>query len=708
MLPTFEMPPQTDASPEAMATRRAVGFGAAAIAVCLVLSHAWVTEDAYITFRYAENFLAGYGPVYNAGERVPGFTHPLWFAVLVVGGLFCDLYWAAIILGAVLTALLVLVLWRVLHGSPQGSLLLAFALVAWFTCPSMLDYQTSGLENALTHLLILCLVAGLVGEVGDKARTVPTSAFFAGLILTNRLDLLFFCVPVGALLVRRLLSAPRKLQLWLRTAAALTPAGLWYSFALVYYGTPLPNTAYAKVGFRSAGETARQGLAYVLDFVAFDPGHAAIVGLCLIIALVTARAWPASGDGHREAMLALALAPWFHIAYVVLVGGDYVRGRFLTPAIVCAVAVAAYGMSRRLSREPAIALLVAAVGAGLPVQFAVDFGNQDQATKTTPAGILRERLQQQAELAHNHLHMSNRREWALALREYARRFGPIVVTYEAAGIAPYQAGPGVSFLDPYGLTDAYTARCPAAPGSRVGHIHHDVPREYFRARGSLSQLPDWQRRVSAMDESLIADAAEMARSVNWRDPADERRYEEVRLLTAGPLLSSSRLGRIGSYAFGSLFHRNVRLVPDGEKLPAVNGIVTCNYTPSFGNPQSILDPASKPEGARWNDPRYAVQLVDRRSAVTITLSDVTLIRRMVIQADSDDQYRVEFSEDGKTFGNPWTVLPVEHFGLRRRATPADFLRRARALRIQPEGSQGEYSVSFLSLLGEPAQPAAPP
>jgi arabinofuranosyltransferase len=35
-------------------------------------------EDAYITFRYAAQFVAGHGLVYNVGERVMGFTSPLW------------------------------------------------------------------------------------------------------------------------------------------------------------------------------------------------------------------------------------------------------------------------------------------------------------------------------------------------------------------------------------------------------------------------------------------------------------------------------------------------------------------------------------------------------------------------------------------------------------------------------------------------------
>jgi hypothetical protein len=47
-----------------------------------VLTRLWACEDAYISFRYVENLLDGHGLVYNIGERVEGFTHPLWLLLI--------------------------------------------------------------------------------------------------------------------------------------------------------------------------------------------------------------------------------------------------------------------------------------------------------------------------------------------------------------------------------------------------------------------------------------------------------------------------------------------------------------------------------------------------------------------------------------------------------------------------------------------------
>jgi hypothetical protein len=41
-------------------------------------------DDAYISFRYAANFLAGKGLVYNAGEHVEGYTNFLWVLIIAL------------------------------------------------------------------------------------------------------------------------------------------------------------------------------------------------------------------------------------------------------------------------------------------------------------------------------------------------------------------------------------------------------------------------------------------------------------------------------------------------------------------------------------------------------------------------------------------------------------------------------------------------
>src|ERR1044072_5834284 len=46
---------------------------------------AWVSDDAFITFRTVDNLLNGYGLRWNVVERVQSYTHPLWMFAIAAG-----------------------------------------------------------------------------------------------------------------------------------------------------------------------------------------------------------------------------------------------------------------------------------------------------------------------------------------------------------------------------------------------------------------------------------------------------------------------------------------------------------------------------------------------------------------------------------------------------------------------------------------------
>src|SRR5215471_1390390 len=84
---------------------------AVALLVISLVRTAWLSDDAYITFRTADNIIHGYGPVWNVDERVQTYTHPLWLAIctpafLVTG----EVFFTAIALGAVCTLAVVALL----------------------------------------------------------------------------------------------------------------------------------------------------------------------------------------------------------------------------------------------------------------------------------------------------------------------------------------------------------------------------------------------------------------------------------------------------------------------------------------------------------------------------------------------------------------------------------------------------------------------
>ena len=78
---------QNSSSPGLSRARNAALVVAATVLFGAFLAHAWVyrflTDDAFISFRYARNLATGHGLVFNPGhEPVEGYSNFLWVLIL--------------------------------------------------------------------------------------------------------------------------------------------------------------------------------------------------------------------------------------------------------------------------------------------------------------------------------------------------------------------------------------------------------------------------------------------------------------------------------------------------------------------------------------------------------------------------------------------------------------------------------------------------
>lgn len=318
----------------------------AVVAVGLVYWRAWVGDDAYITFRHVENFLAGHGPVFNVGERVQGFSHPLWFGLLAALTPLLGAYAAAITLGLVFTVGLFVMLGAALGGRPSGGVVFVLAASALLASRALVEYQTSGLENSLSNLLVCGLCCAVLLRSNDApAPSTGMIAGLCGLLILDRPDHAFLCLPllawilVGA--VRR-----RRIAEFAALAGALLPMVAWYAFATIYYGTPMPNPFYAKLGMER-GEAFRQGMYYLRDYAAHEPLQAALIvlGLLVLFALMIADCRARRpGAGLR---LCLTAGVALQLLAVISVGGDFMRGRFFVVPLVAATILLAWALVNR-------------------------------------------------------------------------------------------------------------------------------------------------------------------------------------------------------------------------------------------------------------------------------------------------------------------------------------------------------------------------
>jgi len=292
----------------------------------LLVRTAWMCDDAFITLRTVDNFVQGYGLVWNIGERVQAYTHPLWMFLLSAFYAFTrEPYFTTLAISMVLSlATVVLLLWT----SHRHLLILLLIGIISIGSKAFADYSTSGLENPLAHLLlvsffILCLRQPL------HQRHVLLLGTLAGLIMLNRLDHGLLVIPA---LLAAAIQLPRRAAVTLLTAAGAPVAG-WLLFSLVYYGFPFPNTFYAKqtLGIPRI-EYLERGVGYVVD--------TAVVDGVTLLGITFAVGWAV---WRRSALTLLAAAAGIllYVLYVVWIGGDFMGGRMFSAPLVASLAVLA-------------------------------------------------------------------------------------------------------------------------------------------------------------------------------------------------------------------------------------------------------------------------------------------------------------------------------------------------------------------------------
>jgi len=118
-----------------------------------VIRAAWLADDAIITLRHVMNFVHGFGPTYNIDERVQGFTHPLWF--LIQSGLtliFKNVFVVNYVLSICLS---LLVFWIFINNVSKNMANAVTVALVMILSRAFVDYSASGLENPLSHLLLI-------------------------------------------------------------------------------------------------------------------------------------------------------------------------------------------------------------------------------------------------------------------------------------------------------------------------------------------------------------------------------------------------------------------------------------------------------------------------------------------------------------------------------------------------------------------------
>lgn len=449
------------------------------IIISLYLHHVHVywflSDDGYISFRYARNLVDGLGLVWNAGEPVEGYTNFLWVILIALGMMLgVEPEWLTPLLG-VAAGLAVLGTITALEARVRGwsdpRILLTPAVLA--VHKSFCGWSTSGLETMLFAALVLAAAVALTREHDHPTEAPYRSSLLFALATLTRPDGGLFMIVAGFFVLWDVLCRRRTLRsavLWGLPYLAIVGAHMLWRHG--YYGAWLPNTFYAKVTVFSWPVSRAYFERFLTDYQLhwFVP--------------FWALGWFARRD-HLSAVLGVMTLVC--LAYITYVRGDFLEYRFMVVLFAPVIWFICRGLALLLSLRvgsPVLRWLGIACGAcGYAALVYTTYRVMgDKAASKTRAGsesieATRSYGQLRAEQGKALRHAIDRGQLPASLR----------IATGAAGALPYYSE--VWVLDFRGLNDTAIARQPVRRATRVGH-DRQATLKYIQSRDAVVHLLD--------------------------------------------------------------------------------------------------------------------------------------------------------------------------------------------------------------------------
>ncbi len=500
--------------------RWGIYIGGGVLYLTVVFHLGWLSDDAFILFRPLEQVLRGRGPVWNPNERVQAFTSPLWFGLLLLMrafsvDVFLNAIWAHFVMAVGL-------LWLYARRLSPWRYLVVILLAV--VSRGFIDFATSGLENSLGYLLITWWVFETVDMLGHR-EAPPSERKLLGLgllssaILLTRLDWVLLITPglIVALFpfFRHTAAAVRKLVAF--GAGLLVPLFLWHTYALIFFGSPLPNTFYAKLTSEVPHTyLAVQGFRYYYGMsLLLDPAILVVPALVLLLAW-----W--QEKGARWIPLGLLL----YGAYVGWIGGDFMLNRFFT--VPYAMALALLGVQPRpwkslLRKHPAILTGLQSIALLGIAFFALFFADTPLNIPIVRAGghgcgLADERsFYRDTNTLTDYLkHLRKTRQFFCNPSPSQTHLSPPAIG-GAIGVWGYCTGTEKNIIDYFALSDAFLSHLPAnSTAVRIGHFRREIPAFYPEsATLGLPLLPDPQLNLLLL-HTFRATKAPLWLPARWR------------------------------------------------------------------------------------------------------------------------------------------------------------------------------------------------
>ena len=295
----------------------------------------WFTDDAFISFRYAKNFLDGHGLVFNQGEYVQGYTNFLWVIMLALLKLFhIEFTTSSILINCFSYCALSIVLFaffKRLYNDQQNTFYV-LASLSVISSPNILAWTTGGGLEGVLFLFMLTLSFYLLFY---RNPVIITSLLFLLTTLIRPEGLLFFFF---ALIYLRFIKRTDNKTLLKFFSFYILLLAVYLLWSFIYYGSILPNTFYSKVSISLRGLQA--GLHYIYRFFMSSP----YLLMFLLIVLI-------GYETQNKEIKFFFLVSIVYIIYLAIIGGDFMFAfRFFLPVMSILFIIMMSGISQLSER----------------------------------------------------------------------------------------------------------------------------------------------------------------------------------------------------------------------------------------------------------------------------------------------------------------------------------------------------------------------
>ncbi len=298
--------------------------------VFLSFYYAWLMDDAYIYFRYSDNFaLLHRGLVYNPGEYAEGFGSPFWMLLLILIRYLRINYWLAVRLIAVFSYaafwILAVIANRKLSRAKPEPYIVNYPLINLTFTYGVLCYFSSGLETPFVQI-----AAAVYACFFLFPESLALQAMVAISPLVRQELILAFIVAFIWYMVTK-----RKFP-WALFLVSSFILGGWFLFRIYYYADLFPSVFYLKNVI-----DIKQGLCFVFDTV-IAYFTLPILALLFILYLFIRR----NGDRknlYTQPRLMMIIAALPVAFYAIKIGGDPRHYRYLAFSY-CLVLLATGGL----------------------------------------------------------------------------------------------------------------------------------------------------------------------------------------------------------------------------------------------------------------------------------------------------------------------------------------------------------------------------